>query len=84
MHISRLLIGVVIAVLLRGNAIAGTLEDCTKGDEVCRLQLSQWQYPASIGAPRYSNRMSPQRQRPVVALASSSPIVSSRAAKMNS
>ena len=28
MHISRLLVGVVIAVLLRGNAIAGALEDC--------------------------------------------------------
>ena len=28
MHISRLLVGAVIAVLLRGNAIAGPLEDC--------------------------------------------------------
>jgi hypothetical protein len=28
MHISRPLVGVVVAVLLRGNAIAGALEDC--------------------------------------------------------
>ena len=28
MHISRLSVGVVIAVLLSGNAIAGGLEDC--------------------------------------------------------
>jgi len=28
MHISRLSVGVVIAVLLSGNAFAGALEDC--------------------------------------------------------
>jgi uncharacterized protein len=28
MHISRLLIGAVVAILFRGNAIAGALEDC--------------------------------------------------------
>ncbi len=43
MHISRLLVGVVIAVLLSGNAIAGGLEGCAaafdRQDYAAALQL---------------------------------------------
>src|SRR4029079_6850933 len=46
------------------------------GLDVCRRQLSQWQCMTLVGAPRYSKRMSPHSQRPVVTMVVSEPMSS--------
>ena len=71
MHISGLLVGAVIAVLLRGNAIAGALEDCaaafdrrdyTAAQRLCRPLAEQGNARAQTSlAGMYYNGQGVQR-----------------------
>jgi hypothetical protein len=53
---------------VKRSAARGTITNVATGDDVCRRQLSQWQWIARSGSSAYSYWIAPHRQCPVVVI----------------